>query len=674
MDDQVKALLGEIDALAKTAYDNAAASNLTATRAKTAAKKARDKLKLLQGLLATAAPVPTPPADLWHPDRFPDQVLFVYDGAKMNGDPVAYRPPGLWGKTHLAEAKSKAPTLANGALTFTKNQYLLQEGTTQGATLFRGFMGTVKVNDPTGKGQVHIYTANAAGGPYDTPCIRYEAGKLVARWDADGGGLLVECDGFIADGVTPNHFVTGRHDGYLFMRLNGKRVQGPAIPWTGNNNTQGKTIIGPRADQGDTTGVTIEYFAGLQGELSEDWYRKAEDWFAGKKPEYEAGPRVWQYDDAAFKKWAAENPRNAAKYREHSGKPALPLTGYTRVYLEDFRANTLGAGGRVSTNAPTIYAQGANPAVGGDGATKNPFLEDCPAPVYEWEPGTLTLSNKYYNNRWNAAALTSVSNSMHGRSWPGGYVFRTHCTYTPDIDGKLFYGEWGYGIDFRHYHHIPRFEFDFNEPDAENRMWANYFSVHNHKPFIGGTDMGHHKIVSTELTKANGWPIDLDHFSGKRVTREVRVDPDFTYLNIGLVGGDLIELLRFPTPPGAMERWYFMVNTCIKNSGAWEPDRSKTYWLKVHGIEVWQRDQVVNAVPDAFTERPKLRVEAGTAHVDAMLREPLDFIEYVWCGADGYTLGYTLTPSFPAAGVAKCLVRAIGATDMPEAWSNVIGE
>lgn len=629
-------------------------------------------------------------APLWEPSKFTDELLFAYDAEKMNGDPVTYRPSGLWGKTHLSEAAGKAPVLANGLLTFTKNQYLLQEGTTQGATLFRGFMGSVVVSDLSGKGQAHIYTANAAGGPYDTPCIRYEAGKLVVRWDAeeyDGKtatgikSMAVECDGFSADGKTLNRFVTGRHDGYLFIHLNGKFVQGPAIPWTGNNNTQGKTIIGPRADQGDTVGISIKYLAGLQGELSESFYRKAEEWLAGKKPVYEAGPHVPKFDKAAWDKWVAENPRNAAKYREHTGKPALPLTGYTRVYKEDFRANTVGAGGKVNTFAPTIYAQGANPAVGGDGATKNPFLDDLPSPTYQWEPGSLTLLNEYRDGKWRAGALTSVSNSMHGRSFAGGYVFRTRCTYTPEIDGKLFYGEWGYGIDFRLYHHIPRFEIDFNEPDAENRMWANYFSVHNHKPFIGGADMGHHKIVGTSLTKANGWPVDLDHFAGKPITREVRVDPDFVYLNIDLTSPsdmsdrtNLKEWLRFPTPPGALERWYFMLNTCIKThkTEPWEPDRTKQYWLKVHGIEVYQRDEVVNALPDAFAERPRLMRSGDVVEVSAGLREPLAFIEYVWVAEDGYQLGVTRTPSFPSAGVSKCLVRAIGATDMPEAWTNTL--
>lgn len=652
-------------------------------------------------LKPTAIPATGP--GMWEPSLFPDEVLFAYQAGDMAGDAVAHAPVGLLSKPSKAHSiTSRTPAITNEGLVFNKNQYLLREGTSFGATMFRGFLIRFKLSDPSKTGQVHLVAINVnSKGKGNTPRVYYSKGKLIARWDAltyDGthtqpvAPVLVEIDGVITDGETWNTAIVGRHDSFLFNRLNGSLAQGPDLPWSGDNNTTGHSIIGPRADQGDNIGVVIGDLIGLQGELSEEWYSKAEGWLAmrgGRRPFHGSNPPVYEtsdhphihrFDLVAHDAWVAANPRNAAKYRAQSGRPALPLDGYTRVYLEDFRVNTVGAGGKVNTFSPTIYAQGANPAVGGDEGTKNPFLDDVPTPTYDYKPGALTLYNEYREGKWRAGALSSVSNSMHGRSWAGGYVFRWRTTSTDDIAGKLFWGMWGYCLDFRRYHHIPRKEIDFNEPDAVNRMWGNWFSVHNHEPFIKGRKGApHHKLVSQSITKANGWPADLDHFSGKPVTCEVRVDPDFIYLNIDLTSPEdmsdrtnLKEWMRFPTPPGFLERWYFMINTCIKNTGTdWEPDRNKRYGLTVHGIEVWQRDEVVNAVPAVFAARPVLTRNGDILTVDAKLRAPLNFVEYVWIGADGYQYGITREPRFQTKEKVKALVRAIGATDLPEAWSNI---
>ena len=44
----------------------------------------------------------------------------------------------------------------------------------------------------------------------------------------------------------------------------------------------------------------------------------------------------------------------------------------------------------------------------------------------------------------------------------------------------------------------------------------------------------------------------------------------------------------------------------------------------------------------------------------------------VWSGLDGYQLGVTRMPTFQTSEPTKVLVRAIGATDLPEAWSDAI--
>lgn len=648
------------------------------------------------------------PAIGWKPSLFSNEVLFAIHADRIKGDPTAHVPEGLLNSSSSQPLKSRIPALADGGLKFTGSQFLLRQGTSFGASMFRGFLVIFKVHDPDKSGQAHLVAVNA-NGDWDTPSIRYEKGRLVGRWDtslvdrADDEvtsgpieRIEVACGDVVTDGATWNVAVVGRHDSYLFTRLNGNPATSrshPDLPYTVNNNTNGQTIIGLRADQGDNCAIVIKDMIAWQGELSEAWVRKAEDWAASradrplfhgtKPPIYEASDRPYcpQFDKVAWSAWVAANPRNAAKYRARMGEPALPLDDYTPVYREDFRTKALGSSSKINKFNATLKAQGGNPAVGGDPATRNPFLEDIPAPVYEYDADekSLTLCNQFYGGRWNSAAVTSVSNSVHGRSWEGGYVLRWRDQYGTDIAGRLFWGRgWGYGLMSRRYHHIPRQEIDFNEPDAINRFYGNLFSVHNHSPhLVGGRPAPHHKIIGEEIKVAKGWPVDLDQWNGRPITWEVRVDPDYVYLNVDLTSPAdmlnrkcMVEWMRFATPPGFLERWYFMFNTAMKKGGDWEPDRKKSYPFTLHEIQVWQRNEIVNAVPDVFVERPALTRKGEELILHPNLCEPLNFVEYVWSGTDGYQLGVTREPHFRANEPTKVLVRAIGATNLPEAWSN----
>lgn len=649
------------------------------------------------------------PSVAWEPRLFANEVLFAIHADRIKGDPTAHAPEGLLNPSFSQPLASRVPALADGGLKFAGNQFLLLEGTSFGASMFRGFLVIFKVYDPEKTGRAHLIAVNASGR-WDTPSIRYEKGTLVGRWDTSfvdrvGGEATVGpiervevvCEDVVTDGSTWNVAVVGRHDSYLFTRLNGNPETGrshPDLPYTVNNVTNGQTIIGLRADQGDDCPIVISDMIAWQGELSEEWVRKAEDWaasvanrplFHGCEPPVYAPsdtPHCPKFDRVAWDTWVAANPRNASKFRTHMGDAALTLDDYTPVYREDFRTNPLGSSSKVNRFNASLKAQGGNPAAGGDPATRNPFLDDIPAPVYEYDKDkqSLTLYNQFYKNRWNSGAVTSVSNSVHGRSWEGGYVLRWRDQYGSQIDGNLFWGRgWGYGLMSRRYHHIWRQEIDFNEPDAINRYYGNLFSVHNHASHLGGRRPApHHKIIGQEIKVAKGWPVDLDQWNGRPITWEVRVDPDYVYFNVDLTSPVdmtdrrcMTEWLRFPTAPGLLERWYFMFNTAIKVGDDWEPDRSKRYPFELHEIQVWQRDEIANAVPDVFAGRPALTRDGDVLTVDHKLRQPLNFVEYVWSGVDGYQLGMTREPRFQAQEAVKVLVRAIGATNLPEAWSNV---
>ena len=663
--------------------------------------------RLSQSRTDAAATDPAP-AVAWEPRLFPNELLFAIHADIIRGDPIAHLPEGLLRSSSSQPLNSRVPKITDGGLKFTGSQFLLRAGTSLGASMFRGFLVIFKVDDPNKTGQAHLVAINASG-KWDTPSIRYEKGRLIGRWDTsfvDRVGneaivgpierIEVACDGVVTDGATWNVAVVGRHDSYLYTRLNGNPAASrshPDLPYTVNNVTNGQTILGLRADQGDNCAIVIKDVIAWQGELAEQWVRKAEDWAASradrplfhgtKPPIYEAGdsPYCPKFDKVAWNAWVSANPRNAAKYRAHMGEPALPLDDYTPVFRDDFRTNSLGSSSSINRFNSPLRAQGGNPAVGGDAATRNPFLEDIPTPVYEYnaDEQSLTLYNQFYNGRWNSGAVTSVSNSVHGRSWEGGYVLRWRDQYGTDIAGKLFWGRgWGYGLMSRRYHHISRQEIDFNEPDAINRFYGNLFSIHNHAPHLGGARPApHHKIVGEEIKIAKGWPVDLDQWNGQPITWEVRVDPDYVYLNVDLTSpvdmsnrGCMLEWMRFPTPPGSLERWYFMFNTAIKTGGDWEPDRNKRYPFTLHEIQVWQRAEIVDALPNIFAARPRLTRDREKLLVDPKLREQLDFVEYVWSGIDGYQLGVTREPHFKAEEPTKVLVRAIGATNLPEAWSN----
>lgn len=667
------------------------------------------------GATAQAKAVPEQPGGLgktlWSPSSFPNEILFAFHADKMQGSPVTHKPDGLLSAASRQALASRVPTLSEGGLRFTGNQYLLREGTSFGASLFRGILVIFKVDDPSRNGQAHLVAINASG-KWDTPSLRYQNGRLIGRWDATFMGaakstdrpheserIEVYCDGVVSDGATWNVAVIGRHDNYLFARLNGRSSTGrshPDLPYTTSNNTNGESIIGLRADQGDNRTIVIKDLVAWQGEVSEGWVRKLEDWAAGRAqrpffhgeepPVYEESdtPYIPQFDKTAWDAWVAANPRNAPEYRDHIGEPALSLEGYSPVFREDFRANPLSSSSKMANSIFALKAQGGNPAVGGDAATRNPFLDDVPSPAYEYDPDqqSLTLYNQFYDNRWNSAAVTSVTNSAHGRSWAGGYVLRWRDQFGSDTAGKLFWGRgWGYGLLSRRYHHIPRFEIDFNEPDAINRFYGNLFSVHNHAPHFGGRrPVPHHKLIAQEIKVSRGWPVDLDQWNGRPITWEVRVDPDYVYLNVDLTSpadmsqrSCMIEWLRFPTPPGALERWYFMFNTAIKTGGDWEPDRAKRYPYTLHEIQVWQRDAIVNVIPDAFSARPVLRRDGDMLIVDPKLRTSLDFVEYVWVAEDGYLIDVTRDARRRVDlnnTTVKVLVRAVGAVNLPEAWSN----
>jgi len=82
--------------------------------------------------------------------------------------------------------------------------------------------------------------------------------------------------------------------------------------------------------------------------------------------------------------------------------------------------------------------------------------------------------------------------------------------------------------------------------------------------------------------------------------------------------------------------------------------------------------------PIPFTARPELtgEVKAGSTITRDANIEGITDVRYYWY-ADGYPLTYgpdnTYTITDAEAGKPiRCMVQAVGARDMPEAWSDVL--
>ncbi|KKK44912.1 hypothetical protein LCGC14_3166360, partial [marine sediment metagenome] len=259
---------------------------------------------------------------------------------------------------------------------------------------------------------VSVNDSNAAGS--QSPKLTYlkSDGQLRARWrgvnDSGATYYVVENANVVADGATWNVALVYRRNGRLFLNVNGvESTDSPTLSFATQAPEYG---IESRIGSIDPTAPAWAYDRIIfgQSELSEaivdklvGWAMqeidRAEDLPAGH-PYLSSEPRVdeenfpsrYQARPAEWEAWWARNPKTARQ--AHLGEPAPSDDGYTRVFLDDFRSDSVERSDRSEGGEDAIwYGSGWNTAVGGDAQMLMPGKEPD---LYAHDPEaqTLTLS------------------------------------------------------------------------------------------------------------------------------------------------------------------------------------------------------------------------------------------------------------------------------------------
>ena len=714
---------------------------------------------------------------LWSPEMFPEHIVTSIRAEDIQRagltTAVGFSPKGFFNNPLTQPAALKQPSMMPDGIAFDAKagQFLTHQGTANGPSLYRWLLAVFKVDDPAKTGRCNIAAINGDGGGdwHNQPALRYENGKFSGQWEMPRAimnpttkllsgmekiTVKVDCDNVVTDGSAWNIAITGRHYGRMYSRNNGQPHTSHSHPDMTFSTVRNSatTLIGPRSSTGDNRNIVIAELYFGQGEVSERFIKKLEGYYAHRYRQasllpadhpYRKSPPLVEAEDfhhlykfnlAEWESWRAANPSNSAAFKANLGGAPMPLKGYTRVFYEDWRDFDISISAGAKAGGANWYGPGWNTAVGGDEQGKNPSM---PSPsthpqLYEWdkERKYLKLINAYEPAsgntaaRWQSPAIYLVDDAMRGRSFGDGYVFRVRCKYDKIDDpnatgGNLFWSIWGYSENARLWHQVNRLELDFIEPDANGPTYMNGCSSHVHEAVFQSFNpdpAGSRKLIGTNITVADGWPIDLTYWDGQWKVWEFRVDPDYTYINVDPTGAtdpadrsNMIELYRFPTPREYLERFYFIINTCIRRGATdWEPalqtqkldGEGNRLFLEADGttltttdtgtpameparyrnwidwIEVLQRDEIVYPVtpPAPFGARPTITRSGNKLTVNPHFTENLEFFECYW-HRDGYRvvsptgLTYDLTDADAGANVAV-MVKATGWVDMPEAWSN----
>ena len=152
-----------------------------------------------------------------------------------------------------------------------------------------------------------------------------------------------------------------------------------------------------------------------------------------------------------------------------------------------------------------------------------------------------------------------------------------------------------------------------------------------------------------------------------------------TYINVTIPDENgkekWVEICRTPTSPTYLQRLDLQLNYALKAQYG-KPTKREDF--VVDFVEVLQKSEDLKAVPAPFTARPKLsgaNTLGSTITCEPNLKDITD-VRYYWF-ADGYPLTWGPSNTYKiteaeAGKEIRCMVKAVGALDMPEAWSNPI--
>jgi hypothetical protein len=272
----------------------------------------------------------------------------------------------------------------------------------------------------------------------------------------------------------------------------------------------------------------------------------------------------------------------------------------------------------------------------------------------------------------------SIDNAGTGRAWGGEKIIEIRFKLLEPAIGGLFHGPiWSYALEHMFNRVGERIEVDYLELAGGGQSWLNSLASHVHSGQYPGK-LGH-LATDAEAYKVCGFTLDTakvgfdhDHWDDTFHTWIFRILSDYTYVIL-----DDIEIARVPTPAEYLRPLY-LISSMGYRAGLGGGTPGTNYDMTLDYIEVRQPTTQVESFVSPFTARPTL---LGTAQVgevitcDPKLPAGLAATADFWWYRSGYPIvgqvsaTYTLTADDVGSKI-RCMVKAVGATDQPEAWTD----
>jgi hypothetical protein len=654
----------------------------------------------------------------WAIDIFPEWITTAYLQEDVRPGPVAEhrargtipalaRPPTSGLQPRKARASNGIEFAGNSG------QHLSTPGGRDARWNCRWCVFTFRINADSGTDEetvlLDLNRGNTSGESSPRIWFSKSTGLRVQYVGLNREGLdrrVMTARNVLADGRSWNVLVCGIRYGRMFASVNGVPLAARALQPPRFSSARPRGTLSYLGDEskGNMAWAYDSLIFGLT-EPSEAMVRKMTGWAAHRlgfqdrlpadhpyrtaRPVLDAEdfPGRYVHDSEKWAAWGASLNKQAT--RVNAGGPRVEPRGFERVFYDDFRADRVRAG--TSGEGDLWTGPGFNTAVGVDAPLLTPG-EKPDAYPHGAADRKQTLSLVRQGDRWRGSGFYSVNDLGYGYTWKGPKIFRIRCMFpnvAPEkLVGGLFPAFWSYDPDFLFWRTANRIEVDWFEFDGRNGFWLNALSSHCHGVHVPNSfvkNPGRHrsyKVYGGELTEEkSGIPGGLWVWDGRFHTWEFVVNDRWTFVNVTVTDDDgrerWVEVCRCPTAPTYLERLDLQLDYALKARHG-TPESGARQDFVVDWIEVLQKPRDIDSVPRPFTARPRL--SGSPAAGGTMVCEPnvegIRDVRYYWF-ADGYPLTYgpdnafTLTAA-EAGREIRCMVKAVGARDMPEAWSNTV--
>ena len=663
-------------------------------------------------LEASATPIP------WAIDLFPEWITTAYfqedaPVGELSQHPARGTIPADAAQPDADLQPSLAAPGRGVAFAADSGQHLVLPGQRYAHWNYRWCVLTFRLDAKTGRDpQTLLLDLNRGNGPnLSSPKIWFDRKtglhvQFVGRQRSGLDRRVLVGNHAVTDGQTWNVLVCGTRFGQAYASLNGVELTAtaPQPPrFAGDllgNDTQ--SFLGDPEADGNAAWAYDTLALGLT-EPSEAMVRKLTGWaahrldFADRLPtdhpyrdrrpvlDREDLPTRYVHDDEKWTAWGRS--LTAENTRGNSGGPRVEPRGFERVFFDDFRADRIEES--FSGTGDLWQAPGFNTSVGIDAQLGSPHREPD---VYRHSTSRKLqqLALAKHRDRWVGSAFYSINDIGHGYTWSGPKVFRIRFRLPPlekqDIAGQ-FPAFWSYDPDFLFWRTANRVEVDWLELEGHATDWLNGIPSHIHyvhlkNPYVKNQERyKSYKVYGQHMTpQVTNLPDGFNPWDGKFHTWEFVVDHDTTYANITVYDRDgherWVELFRGPTADIYLRPLDLQLDYALKGKEHGEPGSGQPQQMLVDYIEVLQKTEQLEQLPEAFSDRPTLQGtnRAGQTVTCQPNLPGIRDVRYFWF-ADGYPLTWgpeptlEITPEIAGQSI-RCMVKAVGALDQPEAWTQ----